>query len=84
MLKHFAAATIGLALGLAFLMGAIGPAAAGKGSHYWTGKYPSGYAYSYSPQSPKYLGHTRRSQPNIRLDLETESVWRNLRPEWFD
>ena len=42
MLKHFAAATIGLALGLAFLMGAIGPAAAGKGSHYWTGKYPSG------------------------------------------
>jgi hypothetical protein len=25
-----------------------------------------------------------QSQPNIKLDFETEAVWRNLRPEWFD
>ena len=80
MLKHFAAATLGLAI----LFGAINPAAAGKGGHHWIGKYSSPYVYSYSAQSPKYLAHPRRSQPNIRLDLETESVWRNLRPEWFD
>ena len=80
MLKHFAAA----ALGLAVLFGAIGPAAAGKGGHYWISKYPSPYVYPYSAQSPQYLAPTGKSQPNIRLDFETESVWRNLRPEWFD
>jgi hypothetical protein len=85
MLKHFAAATLGLAI----LFGAIGPAAAGKGSHHWTGKYPSPYVYPYSysygaQSSPRYMAPTRRSQPNIRLDLETEAVWRNLRPTWFD
>jgi hypothetical protein len=84
MLKLFAAVTLGVAL----LFGAVGPASAGKGRHFWVGKYPTPYAYSYSAQSPKYRnydsGYARRSQPNIRLDLETESVWRNLRPSWFD
>jgi hypothetical protein len=36
MLKHFAAATLGFAL----LFGATGPAAAGKGGHYWIDTYP--------------------------------------------
>lgn len=80
MLKHFAAGTLGLAI----LFGAIGPAAAGKGRHYWIDQYPSPDAYSYGVQSPRYVGRTRKPQPNIRLDFETESVWRNLRPEWFD
>jgi hypothetical protein len=84
MLKHFAAA----ALGFAILFGAIGPASAGKGPHYWAGNYPAPYVYSYGAStypygsSPRYL--SRKPQPNIKLDLETESVWRNLRPEWFD
>jgi hypothetical protein len=83
MLKHFAAATLGFAI----LFGAIGPASAGKG-HYWAGRYPAPYAYSYGGPSyaygppARYL--SRKPQPNIRLDLETDSVWRNLRPEWFD
>lgn len=82
MLKHFAAATLGFAL----LFGVTGPAAAGKGGHHWIGgyKYPSPYVYSYSGQSTKYVSRSRKSQPNIKLDLETESVWRNLRPTWFD
>ncbi|MGA7456454.1 MAG: hypothetical protein WBW51_03870 [Methyloceanibacter sp.] len=84
MLKHFAIA----ALGLAVLFGAAGPATADKSGHYW--KHPSPYVYSYGGPSyaygasPRYLSRSGRSQPNIRLDLETESVWRNLRPEWFD
>jgi hypothetical protein len=80
MLKHFAAATLGFAI----LFGAIGPASAGKG-HYWAGKYSDPYVYSYGGPSYSYRGQPRyKSQPNIRLDFETESVWRNLRPEWFD
>jgi len=80
MLKHFAAATLGFAV----MFGAIGPAAAGhRGGHYWIDQYPSD-TYSYNAQSPNYVGRTRKAQPNIRLDFETEAVWRNLRPEWFD
>jgi hypothetical protein len=80
MLKHFAAA----ALGLAVLFGAIGPAAAGKGGHYghyWISPSP----YVYLDDDEYYVTRkSYRSQPNIQLDRETESVWRNLRPEWFD
>jgi hypothetical protein len=81
MLKHFAAGTLGVAI----LCGAIGStAAAGKDRHHWIDQYPSPDAYSYGVQSPRYVGRTGKPQPNIRLDFETESVWRNLRPEWFD
>jgi hypothetical protein len=79
MLKHLAAAT----LGFAALFGATGPATAGKGGHYWIDVYPSPYVYPYTGQS-KYVTRRSRSQPNIKLDFETEAVWRNLRPEWFD
>jgi hypothetical protein len=77
MLKHLAAATLGFAL----LFGAIGPAAAGKARHYWADQYDSPYVDTYAPPS-KY--RNSQSQPNIKLDFETEAVWRNLRPEWFD
>lgn len=80
MLKHFAAATLGFAV----LFGAIGPAAADKGRHYWINKYDSPYIYPNTGQSTKYVTRKSQSQPNIRLDFETEAVWRNLRPEWFD
>ena len=77
MLKHFAAATLGFAV----LFGAIGPAAAGKlRHHYWIDQYDS----PYSDQSTNYAKRRSQSQPNIKLDFETEAVWRNLRPEWFD
>ncbi|HEX2448691.1 MAG TPA: hypothetical protein VHK26_11000 [Methyloceanibacter sp.] len=80
MLKLFAAA----AFGFAVLFGAIGPAAAGKGGHFWVGTYPYAYPdYSYSYQ-PRYVTRYGKSRPNIQLDRETESVWRNLRPSWFD
>jgi hypothetical protein len=80
MLKHLAAATLGLAV----LFGAIGPAAAYRGGHYWIGTYPYLDVYPYNGQSTKYVGRTSKSKPNIQLDFETEAVWRNLRPEWFD
>jgi len=80
MLRHFAAATLGFAV----LFGAIGPAAADKGRHHWINKYDSPYVYPYSGQSTNYVTRRSQSQPNIRLDFETEAVWRNLRPEWFD
>jgi hypothetical protein len=80
MLKHFAAATLGFAV----LFGAIGPAAAGKLRHHWNDQYNSPYAYSYSDRSANYAKRKSQSQPNIKLDFETEAVWRNLRPEWFD
>jgi hypothetical protein len=83
MLKHFAAATLGFAV----LFGAIGPAAADKGGHYLINKYDSPHVYPYTGQSTKYVARTAKSQslrrPNIKLDFETEAVWRNLRPEWF-
>jgi len=77
MLKFFAAATLGFVL----LFGATGPASAGKG-RYWIDTYPSPYVNDYVGKSNGYS--KRRSQPNIELDFETEAVWRNLRPEWFD
>jgi hypothetical protein len=79
MLKHFAAATLGFAL----LFGATGPASAGKG-RYWVDTYPSPYVDHYAGPSNGYVKRRSQSQPNIRLDFETEAVWRNLRPEWFD
>ena len=83
MLKHLAAATLGLAV----LFGAIGPAAADKARHNWNHNgvfvYPYGVGAS-SYGSPKYVTRSGKPQPNIRLDTETEAVWRNLRPEWFD
>jgi hypothetical protein len=78
MLKHFAAATLGFAV----LFGAIGPAAASKIRHHWIDQHYS--PPFYSDQSTNYARCNSQSQPNIKLDFETEAVWRNLRPEWFD
>ena len=80
MLKHFAAATLGFAV----LFGAMGPAAAGKIRHHWIDEYNSPYVYSDNGGPSKYVTRKSQSQPNIKLDFETEAVWRNLRPEWFD
>jgi hypothetical protein len=80
MIKFFAAGTLGVAL----MFGAIGPAAAGyRHGHFWIDQYPSD-DYSYNNQAPRYVGRAHKAKPNITLDRETESVWRNLRPEWFD
>jgi len=80
MSKFFAAATLGVAL----MFSAIGPAAAGyRHGHFWIDQHPSD-DYSYNDQAPRYVGRAHKAQPNITLDRETESVWRNLRPEWFD
>jgi hypothetical protein len=79
MLKHFAAAAT---LGLAVLFGAIGPAAADSG-HHWS-RHHAPYAYPYADEAPAYVTRRPYARPNIHLDQETESVWRSLRPEWFD
>ncbi len=79
MLKHFAASAVGLAV----LFGAIGPTAAGS-RHHWIDQYDSPYVYSDTGRPSKYVTRKSQSQPNIELDFETEAVWRNLRPEWFD
>jgi hypothetical protein len=80
MIKVFAAGTLGVTL----MFGAIGPAAAGyRHGHVWIDQYPSA-DYSYSDRAPRHVGRAYQAQPNITLDRETESVWRNLRPEWFD
>ncbi len=57
MLKHFAAATLGFAV----LFGAIGPAAADKGGHYWINKYDFPYVYPYTGQSTKYVARRSRN-----------------------
>jgi hypothetical protein len=80
MLKHFAAATLGFAV----VFGAMGPAAASKLRHHWSDEYDAPYVYSYGDPSTNYAKRRSQSQPNIKLDFETEAVWRNLRPEWFD
>jgi len=85
MLKHFVAATLGLAV----LCGAIGPAAADKARHNWhnNGVVVHSYGvgtYSAAPGQRTYVTREGKAQPNIKLDTETEAVWRNLRPEWFD
>jgi hypothetical protein len=76
MLKHFAAATLGFAV----VFGAMGPAAASKLRHHWSDEYDA----HYGDRSTNYAKRRSQSQPNIKLDFETEAVWRNLRPEWFD
>jgi hypothetical protein len=80
MLKHFVAATLGFAV----LFGAIGHAAADKIRHHWIDRYDYPYAYSDYGQPSKYATRRSQSQPNVKLDFETEAVWRNLRPECFD
>jgi hypothetical protein len=85
MLKHFAAA----ALGFAVLFGATGPASAGKGGgHVWSDKH----LYLDDPYTVSadrtYTARTVKPRAkkkfDPKLDFETEAVWRNLRPEWFD
>jgi hypothetical protein len=46
--------------------------------------YPSPYVDHYVGKPNGYTKRSSQSQPNIELDFETEAVWRNLRPEWFD
>jgi len=87
MLKHFAAVTLGLAV----LFGATGSAFADKGGYVWTHKHL--YLDTYPAYSDTYTDRTnatRTVKPRAKkkfdpkLDFETEAVWRNLRPEWFD
>jgi hypothetical protein len=87
MLKHFAAATLGFAV----MFGATGPAAAGKSGYVWVNK--PFYVYTspstaYTSQPKAYTTRTVKSKGKAKfdpkLDFETEAVWRNLRPEWFD
>jgi hypothetical protein len=83
MLKHFAAATLGFAV----MFGATGPAAAGNGGSIWVNK--PFYAYTYPPtaytdQSTRTVKSKSKTKFNPKLDFETEAVWRNLRPNWFD
>ena len=74
-------------LGLAVLAAAAVPAAADRGRTHWIEPAPQ---YTYDAQPPKRAATT--SQPRKykkkkfepKLDFETEAVWRNLRPEWFD
>lgn len=76
-------------LGLAVLAFAAVPATAGKGGAY-VGKHPPGQVYLSEPQEPKKVvkSKSKKSQQkkkfDPKLDFETEAVWRNLRPEWFD
>lgn len=74
-------------LGLAVLAGATVPAAADKGRAYLVNPTPH-YGYIYEPQKPKKAAKAKQYQQkrkfDPKLDFETEAVWRNLRPEWFD
>lgn len=73
------------ALGLILLAGAAAPAAADKGKAYVFKPAPK---YSYETQSttnpPASQQTQKRKKFDPNLDFETEAVWRNLRPEWFD
>jgi hypothetical protein len=74
-------------LGLAVLAATAAPAAADRGRTRWIEPTPQ---YTYDAQPSKRAVVT--SQPrnykkkkfDPKLDFETEAVWRNLRPEWFD
>ena len=80
MLKHLTAPLLGLVV----LVGAVAPAAADRGRSYWLKPVPQ---YPYASQSAKKVASPHKSQKkkfNPNLDFETEAVWRNLRPEWFD
>jgi hypothetical protein len=86
MLKHFATAGV---LGVVALMGAVAPAAADKGGHYWFNRTLFPYPYVYNDQSTTtYIAKTpkvqKRYKAGPKLDFETEAVHRNLRPAYFD
>ena len=74
-------------LGLAVLAATAAPAAAGKGRAYLITPAP---LYTYDVQPTKRAVTTsqprqyKRKKFDPKLDFETEAVWRNLRPEWFD
>lgn len=80
MIKHLAAPVLGLAV----LVGAAAPAIAERGKTYVV---KPAIQSSQADRSTKYnkpaKSHKRRKfEPNH--DFETEAVWRNLRPSWFD
>jgi hypothetical protein len=74
-------------LGLAALATAATPAAADRGRAYVVKPAPK-YIYEYDarPSKRAVTVETRRYKRkfNPNLDFETEAVWRNLRPNWFD
>ena len=70
-------------LGLAVLAGATVPAAADRGGSYWVSPRHA-YTYDTRGQKKKATSQSQRRKFNPKLDFETEAVWRNLRPEWFD
>jgi hypothetical protein len=76
-------------LGLAVLAFTTLPAAAEKRGAY-VGKVTPGQTYLVEPQTKKKVvtSKSKKSQQtkkfDPKLDFETEAVWRNLRPEWFD
>ncbi len=70
-------------LGLVVLAGATVPAAADRGAY----RIKSAPQYTYEVVPEKKVAKTQRQQKrkfDPKLDFETEAVWRNLRPEWFD
>jgi hypothetical protein len=75
-------------LGLSAIAVAATPAAADRNRVHRVQPVPD-YLYEYDARptqrpvttaKPRY--YKRKFNPN--LDFETEAVWRNLRPEWFD
>jgi hypothetical protein len=80
MLKHLTVPVLGLAV----MAAATVPASADRGRAYWVNPTPT-YTYEVVPQ--KKVAKAQRQQKrkfDPKLDFETEAVWRNLRPEWFD
>ena len=81
MIRHLAAPVLGLAV----LVGAAAPVAADRGGYYVV---KPAAQYSQGDQSAKNAKNSQKSQRkrkfDPKLDFETEAVWRNLRPEWFD
>jgi len=70
-------------LGLIVLAGAVAPAAADRSRSYWVS--PSyDHTYQVQPQKKAKNQPQQRRKFDPKLDFETEAVWRNLRPEWFD
>jgi hypothetical protein len=84
MLKQFIIPVFGLAV----MAVAATPAAADRGRGHWVQPAPK-YTYEYDARPTQRAVTTTQPRRYKRkfdpkLDFETEAVWRNLRPNWFD
>ncbi len=85
-LKQLTLSVFGIVLGLAVLATNANPAMADRNKVRWVEGSPryANEAQAVKRQPATTKRRTAKQKFDPKLDFETEAVWRNMRPEWFD